>query len=562
MSEARASTTATPSQASTVLIIDDSQTIRTVAQMALASAGYRVTCAENAADGVRAASAEPPDLVLLDYLLPDHTGDEVCAALAADPRTATCRILVLSAKGDELRGKAASWPGVVGVMSKPFTAAVLVARVAELLGSGDGGWTFAEQNAVAQAIFQVLRPGLRQVPDWERQRGTAQASTWFAGRLLSPAAIAGLMTAIVPVMTSVIGRRATAEAAALSGSLRDFPLFDLLGFLHTGRRSGRVELEVDGERSVVHLDQGRVIGVAAPPERDRAAVRAAWPEVDSTMLAQLVGDPVAAASGLPLVAHLTHDPARRSTALRATSEAELERLWQATGTFTVRLGTPPDELVRLGVAIDPAQIALRRLRQIEDLSQLESLAGRLDTVFQRQPSGNALLARLSLLDAERRVLALIDGQRDVATIAATAGQGLMTVLAVLFRFVQLGVLTPLTATAAPRHALLVIAPGASDLAPALLQAWQGRHGTARTLESAACLGAALTEPPALAVVEVDGDDDPAPLARRLRERWGTGVPLIAIDPRQRTATPWAYAFDGLLVPPLHLDDLTAYLPRT
>ena len=71
---------------STILVIDDSATIRRLADSTLTSAGYRVVLAPNAEDGVRMAREENPDLILLDHQLPGTTGTEVCAQLLADEK--------------------------------------------------------------------------------------------------------------------------------------------------------------------------------------------------------------------------------------------------------------------------------------------------------------------------------------------------------------------------------------------------------------------------------------------------------------------------------------------
>jgi CheY-like chemotaxis protein len=116
-----------------VLVADDEEDIRLLVCLAVGRAGCTVVGA--VADGAEAlASARTllPDLVVLDVSMPEATGLEVCEALRADPATAGCRVLLLSAGAspdDVARGLAA---GADAYLPKPFTVAGLIAEVREL----------------------------------------------------------------------------------------------------------------------------------------------------------------------------------------------------------------------------------------------------------------------------------------------------------------------------------------------------------------------------------------------------------------------------------------------
>ena len=116
-----------------VLVADDEEDIRLLVCLAVRKAGCTVVA--DAADGASALVAARellPDLVVLDVSMPGATGLQVCEALRADPRSAGCRILLLSAGAspdDVARGLAA---GADAYLPKPFTVAGLVARVREL----------------------------------------------------------------------------------------------------------------------------------------------------------------------------------------------------------------------------------------------------------------------------------------------------------------------------------------------------------------------------------------------------------------------------------------------
>jgi CheY-like chemotaxis protein len=118
-----------------VLVADDEEDIRLLVTLAVRKAGCTVVSAvADGAQALRSARAEHPDLVVLDVSMPGATGLEVCEALRADPATADCRVLLLSAGAspdDVARGLAA---GADAYLPKPFTVAGLVDQVRRLTG--------------------------------------------------------------------------------------------------------------------------------------------------------------------------------------------------------------------------------------------------------------------------------------------------------------------------------------------------------------------------------------------------------------------------------------------
>ena len=95
--------------------------------------GYRVTIVAEGAEALAAVEAAPPDLVLLDCLLPGLSGFQLCEAVRANPALSGVRILMLTVRArdtDIARGLGA---GADGYMTKPFSTRELAARVRELL---------------------------------------------------------------------------------------------------------------------------------------------------------------------------------------------------------------------------------------------------------------------------------------------------------------------------------------------------------------------------------------------------------------------------------------------
>jgi len=80
----------------TILLVEDSKFLRIATERALSRAGYEVVCAGDGEEALAKATANPPDLVILDMLLPKLSGPEVLQKLKANPVTARIPVLVLS----------------------------------------------------------------------------------------------------------------------------------------------------------------------------------------------------------------------------------------------------------------------------------------------------------------------------------------------------------------------------------------------------------------------------------------------------------------------------------
>jgi len=116
-----------------LLAIDDSLTIRKLIENVLGRGGHVLDLAQSGTEGITRARQNPPDLVLLDYVLPDMKGLDVCAALQTHEALEKVPVIVMSAKGDTLRQLFKDVPSVVGFLHKPFTPPELQFAVNDVL---------------------------------------------------------------------------------------------------------------------------------------------------------------------------------------------------------------------------------------------------------------------------------------------------------------------------------------------------------------------------------------------------------------------------------------------
>jgi DNA-binding response OmpR family regulator len=116
-----------------ILIVDDEPSIVISLQFLMEREGYEVTVAGDGEAALRAIEARPPDLVILDVMMPRLNGFDVCRRIRADPRWRAVRVLMLTAKGREVERARGLELGADAYVTKPFATRDLVAEIRRLL---------------------------------------------------------------------------------------------------------------------------------------------------------------------------------------------------------------------------------------------------------------------------------------------------------------------------------------------------------------------------------------------------------------------------------------------
>ncbi len=481
----------------TILAIDDSLTIRKLVDLILKSAGYTVILAEKGAEGLQLAQTHKPDLILLDYVLPDLASTEICRQLLADPATAGIPVLLISTNGAAIRQLYTDSRNVKDYLTKPFQAKVLQSVIAHLLarratdenallevepaaaapaaaapgsaplpvpaepnrpvtrspvpsraGAGHASAVSDGANAflrnLLNARFRVLA---RLIPDLESRRGKLPAETYYLPFLLR--------NELVAEIAAEMGR---AQFAADSGEALIAGTADWMGIdatlLHLGRTAatGVFTLKLPGENIDVTLRGGEVVAISSdnpkvycagaafnfrglPPATIAAAV-AAQQRAKVPFFISLFRS-----GALP-------DPAAVVALLRQQGTRALHRALVTPGVryaFVMRENVPDPGA--FGLALSPRQAVLEALRLVNDWLEIEGATGSVDTVFRLTGPADSVLRGLQLSADERRVIDMTDGARPLQEVSAAAGLGLYETCAAVYRFLKLQLLAVETAVA-------------------------------------------------------------------------------------------------------------------
>lgn len=112
-----------------VLIIEDEKDLAELLAFNLEKEGYAATCVHDGKRGLERASADLPDLILLDLMLPGILGTDICKALRQDPRTRHIPIIMITAKGDEIDRVVGFEVGADDYIVKPFSTREVALRI-------------------------------------------------------------------------------------------------------------------------------------------------------------------------------------------------------------------------------------------------------------------------------------------------------------------------------------------------------------------------------------------------------------------------------------------------
>ena len=142
-----------------ILVIEDEADIRQVLDYNLRTAGHDVITVERGREGLLAAREQRPDLVLLDLMLPDVSGTEICRAIKDDPSTRTTPVVMLTARAEEIDRVVGFEIGADDYVTKPFSVRELVLRIRAVLKRSEA--RPSEANLVEFGTLRIDRDAHR-----------------------------------------------------------------------------------------------------------------------------------------------------------------------------------------------------------------------------------------------------------------------------------------------------------------------------------------------------------------------------------------------------------------
>jgi two-component system, OmpR family, alkaline phosphatase synthesis response regulator PhoP len=146
-----------------ILVVEDEEDIRELVSYTLLKEGYQVASVASGEEALSVAEAKPPDLIVLDLMLPGLDGLTVCQRLRANPKTANTSIVMLTARGEESDIVSGLNMGADDYITKPFSRNVLLARIRAVLRNAGLRQAASDSAESADGSIQVhnivIHPG-------------------------------------------------------------------------------------------------------------------------------------------------------------------------------------------------------------------------------------------------------------------------------------------------------------------------------------------------------------------------------------------------------------------
>ena len=424
-----------------LLVVDDSLMLLSFVKDVLLDAGYDVTTASSGEDAVRETQSVLPDLVLLDFILPDMKGDEVCRRLLDNPGTAAIPVVYMSGYGAELQAAQGQNSNVIGFLNKPFTSDLLIKTVETHMPRkpdepqpSQPQETPAESPHSIEADFPVEPPAYREATEVAQPSETP----WWTP---APEAAAAPATFQPATEQSDAPDESVTAGILFCGDTRFFSLNRSLQIIATQKLTGTAHFFWDKSPVELLVQNGQILFATS---RDPEIY---CPEAPVT-LSNVDPDRIAAAraqqqeTACPLFITLMHEdlilhePAAQL--VQHHGQKMFAQLWSAPGVrFSFQQGELPDFASALPGDSDVDQWALATLRfvQFPQLGNRSYYEPTSIPAYTRD--GFERIQNLRLTVAEAQFASQFNGVRSVQQIAKNLRLDLKFASVTLFRFLAL-----------------------------------------------------------------------------------------------------------------------------
>jgi len=452
-----------------VLIVDDSPTILKVVSAILARHGYEPVSARDGLAGIELIKkGQRFDLVLLDFVMPRMNGYQFCRELRSSQAHRALPVVLMSAKGDKIRGQFVQQTGAVDAITKPFDARALVAVIEGALAKTAEGRARPVPEGAKMPDEDTIAESLRPAQLAKQQRlKTAVEVAQRVAQAVTPALIelapeereneAAIMGAVARAMTSdvVDGLAQTlrdVESAdgvkeLMGGDISAIPLAEILQLLQLQRQTGVVRVSNARAAVTISIRQGLVDFVQSRGAAEEyrlgryfveqgVVTREQLEDVLATKVAggQLVGQALVE-GGLAGKEALTEALAKQSSELIY----DVLRWPYGRFSFTREPFKPEAEEAKLGLGI--AGLVLEGFRRVDEWRLMEGTIN-FDQIVYVDPLAREAVGDDKLTRTDKLVLGAVDGLRTVNEVIKESAVGSFDGIKAVYQLLQSRVLRP------------------------------------------------------------------------------------------------------------------------
>lgn len=456
-----------------VLVVDDSPTILKVVSAILARHGYEPSVARDGLAGIEMIKRGLKfDLILLDFVMPRMNGYQFCRELRSNPAHRALPVVLMSAKGDKIRGQFVQQTGAVDAITKPFDARALVAVIEGALAkTAEGrarpvpeGAKMPDEDTIAESIRPSVGPRMQRMRiaiDVAQQIAHAVAPAVLAlsgaEREVEAAILGAVARAVsddvIDALATTLRDLESSEGAAkeiMGGDIAAIPLAEILQVLQMQRQTGVFRVSNARSAVTISLRQGLVDFVQSRGAAEEYRLGRYFVEKGLVTRAQL--DQVILSKGAsgPLLGDVLVDSGQVSredlndALAKQSSELIYEILRWPYGrfSFTREPFRPEAEAAKLGLGI--SGLVLEGFRRVDEWRLMEGTIN-FDQVIVLDPFALESVSPQKLTRIDKLVLGTVDGTRTVNEIIKESAVSSFDAIKCLYQFLQSRVLRPRTA---------------------------------------------------------------------------------------------------------------------
>ncbi len=451
-----------------ILVVDDSPTIRKVVGSILSAREYEPILAEDGIFALEVLGREKVDLVLLDFVMPRMNGYQFCRELRANAELKNLPVVLMSAKGDKIRGHFVEQTGAIDAITKPFDAAGLVAVVEGALKKHVEGRAGPVPDAEAMpanedSFIENLRPSnanlsddpnvrreqaarefaaaLSRVISRELKKGKAPAGTEQAlGKALDRAIRPETMGALSTLLRALSYGENTREV--LGGDISVISIAEILQLLDLQRQSGTLSVFTREAEVALTIREGRVDFGSSRGLSDEFLIGRYLVEegaIKKEQLKQVLenrpGPKRLIGEALIELGFVTEAVVRKAL-VEQTSELIYEVVRWRTGRFSFTVGGEVPEATKAALRMETSALVMEGFRRVDEWRLIEGSFDFDDVLFPDPVAIERLGEEANLKGEERLVLSAIDGEKTIREIVNAATASSFEVCKILYQLLN------------------------------------------------------------------------------------------------------------------------------
>ena len=452
-----------------ILVVDDSPTIRKVVGTILERGAYQALLAGDGQEALEMLSTEKVDLVLLDFVMPRMNGYQFCRELRADPELKNLPVVLMSAKGDKIRGQFVQQTGAIDAITKPFDARGLIAVIEGALkkhGEGRGRpvpeadampedddsgteslrpsrTSFSEDPGLRKvqaaqefglALSGVVTPELAKIPELSAQ--TTEAVGLAVQRAITPDSMGAISTLLKALNFGENTRD------ALAGDISVISIAEVLQLLDLQRQTGVLSIFTRYSEITLYVKQGRLEFAASRGLRvefrigrylveDGAITR----DELQNVLGHRAGSKRLLGELLIQLGMVTEEQVKRAL-VRQTTELVYEVVRWNKGRFAFTVGAENIAASKAALGIETGGLVMEGFRRVDEWRLIEGSFDFDEVLYHDTVAIERLGEDANLTRQERAVLSAIDGERTIREIVDLTGGSSFELCKILYQFLN------------------------------------------------------------------------------------------------------------------------------